>query len=198
MLIASIQAWQTHQQICRHPLRNVAGTPIRLLPVSLPFAAQIGFWSPDLAVSQGLLDCLTRPQIEAVLAHERAHHYYRDTFWFFWWGWLRRLTSWLPRTELLWQELLLLRELRADAWAARQVDPLLLAESLLEVVQAPMLLADDRCAAFADCQTPQRFAARIEALIAGDWTSGVGTRQPWRWLTWGLAIAPFALILWHH
>ena len=55
-------------------------------------------------------------------------------FGFFWWGWLRRLTEWLPHSKELWQELLLLRELRADQWAAQQVDPLVLAESLLLMV----------------------------------------------------------------
>jgi Zn-dependent protease with chaperone function len=45
------------------------------------------------------------------LAHEQAHAHYRDTFWFFW---LNVLTSWLPHTEALWQEILFLREIRAD------------------------------------------------------------------------------------
>ena len=86
-----------------------------------------------------MLDALDRPHLDAVLAHEQAHVYYRDTFWFFWLGWIRSFTIWLPNTEAVWQELLLLRELRADRQATEQVDFLLLAESLLIVAQNPLL-----------------------------------------------------------
>jgi Zn-dependent protease with chaperone function len=129
------------------------------------FAAQIGFWNSRLVVSQGLLDRLTLDQLEAVLTHERAHAYYRDTFWFFWMGWLRHFTVWLPHTEALWQELLLLRELRADRWAAQTIDPLLLAESLLLTVKETPLSAADFCAAFSAAAPLNRLEERIDALL---------------------------------
>jgi len=74
------------------------------------------------------LDTLDNAHLDAVIAHEQAHFYW-DTFWFFWLGWV--LHCHCCNTESLWQELLILREVRADHWAAQQVDPLLLAESLL-------------------------------------------------------------------
>ncbi len=189
------QTWQTRQQTCRQPVQAIAGVRSRLLAIDVPFAGQIGFWSPELAISQGLLDCLAPDQVEAVLAHERAHYHYRDTFWFFWLGWLHRLTAWLPRSQALWQELLLLRELRADAWAAQSVDPLLLAESLLQVVQVPAVAADERWATFADRSAPQRFAARIDALLAGSVSAPPGgDRRCW----WCLASLPLLAAFWHH
>ena len=107
---------------------------IKLLNIAMPFAAQIGFWRSHLFVSQGLLDHLDRPHLQAVILHERAHAHYRDTFWFYGLGCLRQIMPWLPHTQALWEELLLLREMRADRWAAQYVDGLLLAESLLAMV----------------------------------------------------------------
>ena len=161
--------------------------------VAIPFAAQIGFWQPQLVITQGLLDQLSTAQIEAVLTHEQAHLHYRDTFWFFWLGWLRQLTAWLPNTERLWQELLLLREMRADRWAANRVDPLLLAESLLQMAQAPLLDLENACAANAS-----RLEERIEALLSeADTAQPADTaRLPWLWVL--LAFMPLLTTLAHH
>jgi len=195
--IAALQGWQADRQVRRWPEVTIAGEPGRLLPTSLPFAALVGCWSPELVVSQGLLDRLAPEQVAAAIAHERAHLYYRDTLQLCWLGWLRRLTAWLPRSEALWQELLLLRELRADAWAARHVDPLLLAETLLQVVQEPALLAGDRCAALSDSTAPQRLAVRVDALLAGSTSLSESIRQP-NWWLWGLALLPLLAALGHH
>ena len=192
---AAWQAWRTEREARHYPLVTIAGATSRLLPTELPFAAQVGVGSPQLLVSQGLLDSLTPAQVAAVLAHEQAHVYYRDTFWGFWWGWLRRLTAWLPRTQALWQELLLLRELRADAWAAARVEPLLLAEALLQVVQGPAGFVTNHYAAFGEPAAPQRLVARIEALLAAE---AISVAAPPRWWLWSLAIAPLVLVFWHH
>jgi Zn-dependent protease with chaperone function len=123
------------QQVNLYPEMNLYAATARIADFSLPYSAQIGFWRPTLVVSTGLFTVLEPCHIEAVLAHEQAHSHYRDTFWFFWLGWVRRTTSWLPGTEAIWQELLLLRELRADQYAALQTNPFLLAEALLLVAQ---------------------------------------------------------------
>ncbi|MBE9152395.1 M56 family peptidase, partial [Coleofasciculus sp. LEGE 07092] len=62
--------------------------------------------------------------------------------------------------------LLLLREIRADQWAAEQVDFLLLAESLLMVVSAPLMHSESFCAAFSCAAPKNRLEERIEALLA--------------------------------
>lgn len=189
------QAWRSLHRLQTHPQRSLNGLTGRVLAHSTPFAAQVGFWQSQLVVSQGLLDLLSQEQLEAVLTHEQAHAYYRDTFWFFWWGWLRQVTAWLPQTESLWQKLLLLRELRADRWAAQRVDPLLLAESLLLVVQAPVLGSQEIYAAFGADPTLNRLEERIEALL----TDASPTEPQHRslWLELLLTLAPFATVLFH-
>lgn len=191
-----IQAWRSvhHLQIhSQQPLGN--GITGRVFAHSTPFAAQVGFWRSELVVSQGLLDCLSSEQLEAVLTHEQAHAHYRDTFWFFWLGWLRQITLWLPNTTALWQELLLLRELRADRWAAQRVDPLLLAESLLLVVQAPLLDSPDVCVAFGADPTLDRLEERIDALLTE--APAIDSLLPQIWTVLLLTLTPFLTVLFH-
>ena len=181
---------QTRQQTAI----DLSGCPGRLLETPTLYSAQIGFWQPELVISQGLLDSLSPDHLEAVLVHEQAHLHYRDTFWFFWLGWLRRLTAWLPQTELLWQELLALRELRADRWAAQQVDSLLLAEALLLAVSNP-IAAEPFGAAFASLAPPNRLEQRIEALLTEAEPLQQSPPQSWAWLL--LALLPLLAIPFH-
>ena len=156
---------QVKKQIGTYSQELIFSQEVRLLATTLPYSAQIGFWRCQLVVRQGLLDTLDTPHLEAVLAHEQAHYHYRDTFWFFWLRWLRSLTSYLPHTELLWQELLLLRELRADRRAAQEIDPLLLAESLLAVAKAPLMYTESFSAPLSCAVPPNRLEERIDALL---------------------------------
>ncbi|MGB5960553.1 MAG: M56 family metallopeptidase [Coleofasciculaceae cyanobacterium] len=179
------EAWKCRQQVNNYPRINLKGKTAHLLNSPLLYTAQIGFWQPSLVISQGLLETLNTEQLQAVLTHEQAHYYYRDTFWFFWLGWVRRVTTWLPNTELLWQELLLLREIRADRWAANRVDALLLAESLLIVVRAPMI-ASDFAAAFSCAAPPSRLQERIEALLSKPDDPTASNYWSWSWVLVGL------------
>jgi len=190
----AVEAWQCRQQICTYPQINLEGKAARLLDSPLLYTAQIGFWQPSLVISQGLLQTLNAEQLQAVLTHEQAHYYYRDTFWFFWLGWVRRVTAWLPNTELLWQELLLLRELRADRWAAARVDALLLAESLLIVVRAPMI-ASDFAAAFSCAAPRNRLQERIEALLD---EPDLSESNSWNWSWVLLALLPLVAVPFHN
>ncbi|NEQ16469.1 MAG: M48 family metalloprotease [Moorea sp. SIO3E2] len=174
------------------------GQLARLLDTPIPFIAQIGFWQPELVVSQGLLETLSSEHLEAVITHELAHHHYRDTFWFFWLGWIHRITAWLPNTESLWQELLNLREIRADHWAAKRVDALLLAESLLTMVSSPMITTENFCAPFSRPVPPSRFQERIDALLtepeSATGTSSWNYSWNWSWLLYvllPLLVVPF-------
>ena len=144
-----------------------SGTLGRVVETAAVFSAQVGLWRSELVVSQGLLEHLNAEHLEAVLAHESGHAHYRDTFWFFWLGGLRRLTGWLPQSETLWQELLLLREVRADEWAARRVDSLVLAESLMSVITAPLLSTEAICASFSCAAPRSRLAQRVDAFADG-------------------------------
>ena len=141
-----------------------------------------------------MLQSLDPAHLKVVLVHEQGHLHYRDTFWFFWLGWLRRLTSWLPQTESLWQELLILRELRADRWAAQHVDRLLLAEALLSVVSAPQIQPENVCALFSSAVVRNRLNERINALLEPELSSNLEGRSWWLLLV----LLPLIVILFHH
>ncbi len=163
----SCQAIQELNDLRKYPTRQFMETIARILPIDLPFIAQVGFWSPEIVLSEGILTALSEEQLQAVLAHEKAHAIYHDTFWFFGFGVVRRLTFWLPNTEGLWQELLLLRELRADRVAAQMSDPLVLAEALVALVRSPMVQSD-----WSATLHPQllddRFSERIDAILMAE------------------------------
>jgi Zn-dependent protease with chaperone function len=142
----------------------VGGHRVRLLESSTPFAAQIGCWRPTLVISQGLLDRLSPDHIRAILLHEQAHYHYRDPVLFWVLGWVHRLSGWLPGADSLWQDLLLLREMRADAWAAQYTDPLLLAEALVDMVRHTLTPEDAALVGFSSI-APHRLTQRIDALL---------------------------------
>lgn len=190
------EGWCSVQKTRTYPLENLGEETGRVIETGALFSAVIGFWQPELVVSQGMLNTLTPEQFATVIAHEQAHYYYRDTFWFFWLGWVRSCTCWLPNTEALWQELLLLRELRADRWAAQKVDPLLLAESLLLVVGYELMPSNSFCAAFSAVAQKDRLTERVEALL----TEVNCPFQPqfnWLWLWLLLAFLPLATLPFH-
>lgn len=237
LLYALWQAWRS-----QHALRQCS--PVTLLPERVPqlkatpanlsayvlesntfFAAQMGGWRSNLILSTSLLSQLPLDQLQAVLLHEQAHAHYRDCFWFFWLGWLRRMTAWMPATDALWHDLLLLRELRADSWAAQVIDRLVLAETLLHISAQQMLtqlpsgaaipdvlgawLHGSRAAqasngAIAPCTcASQRLDLRIEALLAANTTSPP-TRAPSlyaqgiSWLTLASSCTPLLTLPLHH
>ncbi|BAY37850.1 hypothetical protein NIES2111_21910 [Nostoc sp. NIES-2111] len=192
----AISGWRSLQSARHCPLMNLDGKQVRLLDTKALFAGQIGFWQPELVVSEGLLQKLSPSHLESVLAHEQGHFHYRDTFWFFWLGWVRYCTAWLPNTDELWHELLVLRELRADSYAASQVDPLLLAESLLLVVSNGSVFAQSEvCCAALGADVGDRLEQRIDALL----TPSIRTPQS-RLLSWHgflLALLPLLTVVFH-
>ncbi|MBR8835080.1 MAG: M56 family metallopeptidase [Stigonema ocellatum SAG 48.90 = DSM 106950] len=188
------EGWQSVKSARNCPLVNLAGRQVRMLNTGALFAGQIGFWQPELVLSLGLLQTLSKAHLETVLAHEHGHYHYRDTFWFFWLGWVRSCTAWLPNTDALWQELLVLRELRADAHAASQVDPLLLAESLLLVISTPPISSQICCAALGS-PTVDRLNQRIDALLAQPKPTPEDQLQSWNYFLF--AFLPLMTVIFH-
>ncbi|GAX35529.1 M56 family metallopeptidase [Nodularia sp. NIES-3585] len=192
----AFQGCQSVESARKSPLVNIQGRQVRLLNTDAPFAGQIGFWHPELVVSQGLLQTLSPAHVDSVLAHEQGHYHYRDTFWFFWLGWVRACTSWLPNTDSLWSELLALRELRADSYAASQVDPLLLAESLLMVVSnSSSSVSSEICCAALGASGSDRLEQRIEALLAPPEPTPEINSQSWH--SFLLAFVPLVSVIFH-
>ncbi|MGP1385038.1 MAG: M56 family metallopeptidase [Thainema sp.] len=198
-LVSGVSGWQSVQSAKAQPCQELYGYQCRVLATHLPYSAQVGFWEPELMVSRGLMESLTDAQLQAVLVHEMGHYAYRDTFWFFWLGWLRRLTAWLPNTQALWEELLLLREIRADQWATQQVDQLVLAESLVQVAKAPLMQTCSLSAAFSCQAVGNRMQERINALLSDssefDWQRPLNG-WTWCWLAW--IILPLLTVPFHH
>lgn len=195
LLKLAIQGDRSIRQVGNYPLHAVGNTTARILEFELPYSAQIGFWKSELVISRGLLTTFDREHLAAVIAHEQAHVEYRDTFWFFWLGWIRSFSFWLPNTELLWQELLLLRELRADRKAAESVDFLLLAESLLAVAKAP-LESPVGCVSLNDAQIGDRLQERIDSLL--NQTESVPDNRWYNWSWLCLLLMPLLTIPLHY
>lgn len=197
----SYQTWQTHRDFSSYPLKKITAQKARVLAVDFPYSARVGFWKSELIVTQGLLNLLDQEHLQAVLAHEQAHQEYHDTFWFFWLGWLRSMSSWLPNSENLWSELVFLRELRADKYASGQVDYLLLAESLLLVAEkvnqvAEINFSDSCCVALNDHSLNNRLLERIDALVESE--KPEFPRFNYQvWLLLSLSLAPFLLLPLH-
>ncbi|WP_341531211.1 M56 family metallopeptidase [Nostoc sp. UHCC 0302] len=191
----AIQGLQSVESARSCPVVSLGDKQARLLDTKALFAGQIGFWQPELVISQGILQVLSPAHLESVLAHEQGHYHYRDTFWFFWLGWVRSCTVWLPNTEPLWQELLVLRELRADGYAALQVDPLLLAESLLLVVSTSPISSEICCAALGSSGVGERLEQRVEALLAPPEPTPEAQSQSWHGFL--LALLPLVAVIFH-
>ncbi|MEO1375958.1 MAG: M56 family metallopeptidase [Cyanobacteria bacterium J06635_10] len=193
-MIQAWQGWESIKSVRDCPLIEVGGKKVRLLNIGALFAGQIGFLQPELVLSASLLQTLSSKHLETVLAHEEGHYYYRDTFWFFWLGWMRECTAWLPNTEALWQELLTLRELRADAHAVSEVDPLLLAESLLMVVSSSPVSSGVLCAALG-CAGANRLEERVEALLSQPQATPKLHLTSLKWLLW--TFIPLVSVMFH-
>jgi Zn-dependent protease with chaperone function len=195
----ALDGWQSLRKlndlVVDLPPENLLSKPVKLLNIPMLFAAQIGFWRSQLFISQGLIDRLDPSHLEAVLLHEQAHAYYRDTFWFFWLGCLRQVMSWLPNTQTLWEELLLLRELRADRWAAQHTDGLLLSESLLMMVSGNTQ-SEIFTAAFGATIGSDRLEERINFLLADPLPL---PRFSWRSILWiCFSLIPLTALPFHY
>lgn len=197
LLWLGINALRSQGRLRNLPLIEVQGVVARRLETELPFAARVGFWRPALVLSRGLDQLLSETELDAVLRHEQAHLIFRDTFWFFWLGWLRTATLWLPGTRILWKELLLLREMRADRWAAQGADPILLAESLLKMARAAVP-AEPGWVMFSEGNEGDRLEQRIDALLATEpQVDQADVASRWVMVSFAIAALPLLTNLWH-
>jgi Zn-dependent protease with chaperone function len=186
---------------------NVLGSQAKILNTSFPYAGLMGFYQGEkkslidlfqshLVLSKGLINLLSKEHLQAVIAHEKAHQKHKDPLIFFCLSYCKNITFWLPNNEKLWNDLILLRELRADNTASKSVDFLLLAESLLmvtqEAMEQPSPMDYDFICPFMD----SRLNERIEALINQD---NSAQQINWYQLSWMIVVfIPFVIIPFHH
>jgi Zn-dependent protease with chaperone function len=182
------------KQTRSYPIKKIAKKNVRIINSPTLIAALVGLWKPELVISTGLLETLPKTHIEAVIAHEQAHYEYRDSFTFFFLGWVRNFTNFLPKTQLLWEELLILRELRADAKAAQKIDKLILAEALLLTSQT-MQKQPEIASIIGIITTGNRLHERIESLLAE--TLPMTQEHKTLWLTLIPASLPLLIVPFH-
>lgn len=191
--------WNLHQLsllINKYSVQKINGEDIKIMDSSFPYAAQVGFWNSQLVLSQGLIKLLSPQHLNAVIAHETAHKINKDPFFFFWLSYLEKLTFWLPNNQNLWNNLLLLRELRADKIASKTVDFLLIAEALLTVTTAsidqPKPIKFDWECPFTNCRLEERIN---NLLIESDESSNFN----WWQIIWlFLVFIPWAFFPFHN
>jgi Zn-dependent protease with chaperone function len=202
------QTWRLHRWLKTLPVISHPDLPpevmVHYLNVPQVMAAQVGFFRSRLLVSQGLL-ALPSAHRRAVFAHEQAHFTYRDPLWTLALSWLQGMTLGLPGTQQLWEDLLLLREYRADAAAALTVDPLVLAETLVVTVRSTLQRRESGNMALS---TPawvglhsatERLECRVQALIEGH-VPNSHPLQSWGFALGGtlLGMLPLGTIAFHH
>jgi Zn-dependent protease with chaperone function len=190
------QANITNQIINQYPEQIIQGRKAKILNIDFPYCAQIGIFKPQLVISQGLLNILDTEHLEAVLLHEEAHKFYQDSLWFFVLNLLKDCSFLLPKTEILWQDLLLLREIRADRKASTKINPLIVAESLLTVAQNSVAIPFDLAIPFSLPTSINRLNMRIDALFIPESDSTNYSNQYWLWLL--IIFTPWLMILLHN
>jgi Zn-dependent protease with chaperone function len=172
--------------LARLPRRAMAlRSDVEVLESELPLSFAAGLWRPRVHLATGLLAALPKLQLDAVIAHERAHARRRDPL-------LRlvaRVLSWphLPalRRALL-AEVALASEQACDAEAGRRTgDRLAVAEAILAVERllagaAP--LAPEALSGFGGGSVPARVHELLEAEPAAP------RRTAARWI--GLVFVP--------
>lgn len=196
LLNHTYQVYVQSQKMANYTEEIVLDKSVYLIETDFPYCAQIGLWQSKIIMSRGLLKSLNEEELRAVIAHEEAHAYYLDNLCFFGLGWLRTCSSWLPYTSKLWQQMLTIRELRADYWSAQRVDKLILAQALLNLAtQVNSYLnkqPDWNFAIELSDGNSQRLAQRVEALLT---ECKYPPKYQWCWLS--VSLLPLLTILLH-
>ncbi|MEN9204584.1 MAG: M56 family metallopeptidase [Thermostichales cyanobacterium SZTDM-1c_bins_54] len=188
----AVQGYRSEAAARQLPRRHIQDWTVHVAPDPTLWAAQVGCWDPCLVVSQGVLDRLGPNHLRAVLLHEQAHQTLGDPWLFLLLGWLRRWSWWLPKTEGLWQEVLVLREFRADAWTVRYGDNLDLAEALW-IFAAQHQPQVQQQWAIGLASGSHAWQERLEAILApGEHQTGIPL------LGWLLPLLPLLLVPLHH
>jgi Zn-dependent protease with chaperone function len=190
------QSRNTRKKLNNYSEQIILGRKAKILNIDFPYCAQIGVLKPELVISEGLLKILDNEHLEAVLLHEKAHNYYQDSLCFFCLNWLKDLSFWLPKTELLWQDLLLLREIRADQKAATEINPLIIAESLLTVAKNSVSIPFNFATSFSIPTPVNRLNMRIDALFVENFADT--NNNCYYWICLLIIFLPWVTILLHN
>ncbi len=181
--------WLTRAGVPRIPAAG--GLPVYCLPDRAPIISMTGLRRPRVFVSRSVMQTLTADELDASLAHERAHHQTRDNL-------KRLLVSCSPdllgiwpggrALERLWREAV---EFAADARAAggSQRRAVSLASALLKV--ARMTPAIGVQAAWSDFYDGAPIRERVGRLLA---PGGVDQPRPRLGRAWSVSLCGVTLV----
>jgi Zn-dependent protease with chaperone function len=148
-----------------------------VLPTERPLCLSAGVFRPTIVVSTGLLDAVTREQLGAVLAHERAHATRNDTMFRL----LARAATafiWPSARRRVLQAIEIAAEQSCDEAAARAIgDRLTMAEVILKVERLLQPLPrglDPLAIAFGGTAVELRVTALLESPRAEHRSMAVG------------------------
>jgi Zn-dependent protease with chaperone function len=140
---------------------------------SRPLACIVGVRRPVIVLSSWVIDNMNDSELEAILAHELAHHYHRDNLVTGIAAWLERSLGVLPPARRAWTWLQADREIASDALASRMTGrPLDLATALVKMWEHGQAVGGPKCcagSAFAAFPGAAEFAIeeRVQRLTAG-------------------------------
>jgi hypothetical protein len=169
-LVSAVRQVSATRRLCEHVARNrlsLAGAPagVEVVDHDAPFAFTFGLGEPRVAVSRGLLDHLSREEVEAVVTHERYHVRARDPLKLVVARTAARTCFFLPAIRPLVHRYLTGRELAADRRSLRNGDRSALAGALFKVTAGP---AWGELATAAAMAGPELLAVRVDQLEQGD------------------------------
>ncbi|WP_192809460.1 M56 family metallopeptidase [Actinomadura rudentiformis] len=166
--------------VAREDSRNA---DVLLLDHPLPVAYCLpSRWRP-IVLSTGAQTRLTGLQLQAVLAHERAHLRQRHHALLFFLDLAHTLLPWLPTVRLAKTILPTLLEMSADDAAARRWGRRTLADALHKVASAPGLAGALAAAGTGDGQLSLRLARLATSTPVGQ------AHRTWRAFAWTVAAA---------
>lgn len=90
----------------------------RVLFVNYPYslACTVGLWRPRIFLSRKAFETFARPQLEAILLHEKKHLLVKDPLVLFSIRLMEQMFFWMPGWRRWCQDVALMRELSADAF----------------------------------------------------------------------------------
>ncbi len=126
--------WRGVKEFARTKLPS---KPIRLVQADEPMALTVGYWSPQIVLSSGLLAVLDETELEAVLRHESAHVASRDPLKTLITDCCRTALPFIPAVSYLADRFRTRKELEADSAAIESMgSPLPLASALAKTLAA--------------------------------------------------------------
>ncbi len=124
--------WSKMEEFAR---THLSGRRIRLVKADEPIALTIGYWSPQIILSSGLLAALDERELEAVLHHETTHVARRDPLRILIADCCRTALPFIPAVSYLVDRFRTRKELEADAAAIESMgSPLPLASALAKIL----------------------------------------------------------------